>query len=127
MSPNWADRRWQPWGWRTLFGQSKAKPNSIAGDAFLAAKAFQNDADLVLGRKMPPCGTANVPDGLLAAVSSALAAWSHRPSYAATMSQKLSLIQSGYSVQQVLTAYTVSVGKRRTANYVFRSARPEPA
>src|SRR5579863_10363187 len=48
------------------------------GDAVLAAQAFKHDADLLLGREVPPHRPANVPNGLLRTRQSLLVALSHR-------------------------------------------------
>ena len=48
------------------------------GDAVLATQAFEDDADLLLGREVPPSGSPNVPDGFLRALRSLLVALSHR-------------------------------------------------
>src|SRR3990170_2740206 len=48
------------------------------GDAVLAAQALEDDADLLLGRKLPPGGPPDVPDGLLRAPRSLLVFLSHR-------------------------------------------------
>ena len=48
------------------------------GDAVLAAQAFEHDADLLLGRELPPGGSADVPDGLLGALRRPLVSLSHR-------------------------------------------------
>jgi hypothetical protein len=48
------------------------------GDAVLAAQAFQDDADLLLGREVPPGGSPDVPDGLLRALRSLFVSLSHR-------------------------------------------------
>src|SRR5690606_19167535 len=48
------------------------------GDAVLATQAFQHDADLLLGREVPPRGAPDVPDSLLRALRSLLVSLSHR-------------------------------------------------
>jgi hypothetical protein len=48
--------------------------------ADLSAKPLQNNADLLLGRMMPACGSANISDSLLGAVRCGLACLSHRRS-----------------------------------------------
>src|SRR5215471_2579739 len=63
-------------------------------DAVLAAQAFQDDADLVLGREVPPGGAPDVPDGLLRALRRLFVSLSHRLLLGVTMSRKLSLTQS---------------------------------
>jgi len=49
------------------------------GDAVFAPQAFENDADLLLGRELPPRGSTDVPDRLLRVPRSLLfAVLSHR-------------------------------------------------
>jgi hypothetical protein len=48
------------------------------GDAVLAAQAFEHDTDLPLGREAPPCGAANVSDGLPSAHRRPVVSLSHR-------------------------------------------------
>ena len=48
------------------------------GDAVRAAQAFKNDADLLLGREVPPGGSPDIPDGLLRTLRSLLVSLSHR-------------------------------------------------
>ena len=45
------------------------------GDAVLAAQAFDDDADFLLGREVPPSGSPNVPDGFLRALRTLPGNW----------------------------------------------------
>src|SRR5690606_19234060 len=48
------------------------------GDAVLAAQAFEDDADLLLGRELPPSGSPDVSNGLLGTLRCLSVALSHR-------------------------------------------------
>jgi hypothetical protein len=48
------------------------------GDAVLAAQAIEDDADLLLGREVPPGGSPDVPDGLRRALRRLLVSLSRR-------------------------------------------------
>jgi hypothetical protein len=69
------------------------------GDAVFTAQSIEHDADLLLGRELPPDGPPDVPDGLLRVLRSLLVSLSHRVPPEVTMSRKLSLTQSAQYVR----------------------------
>ena len=69
------------------------------GNAVLAAQAFQNDPDLLLGRRVLARRPSDVLNNLLSCFLRCPGLLSHLRSVNVTMSQKLSLIQSARSVQ----------------------------
>src|ERR1700720_4363549 len=80
LCPSWVDCIIATRGYDFREGEVLIDPLLAAqlSNAVLAAQAFQHDADLLLGRMMPTCGSANIPDCLFNAVRHALARLSHR-------------------------------------------------
>jgi hypothetical protein len=74
------------------------------GDALLAPKAFQHDADLLLGRELSPRRTADILHNLLSRLLLRPGFLSHLRSLTATMNQKSSLPEKPQSVPRALTS-----------------------